>query len=51
MPTGDAERLMHGRMIVQINVDAVAPHRAPAIGAEQPSMVFSVIVRDVHRAL
>ena len=31
----DAERFVHRRVIVQIIVDAVAPHIAPAIGAEQ----------------
>ena len=43
---------MHGRMVVQVIVDAVAPHRAPAIGAEQPfDGLFRVIVGDVDRAL
>ena len=52
MPTGDAERLMHGRMVVQIIVDAVAPHRAPAIRAEQSlDGLFRVIVRNVDRGL
>jgi hypothetical protein len=31
----DAEGFMHGRVIVQVAVDAVAPHVAPAVGAEQ----------------
>src|ERR1700753_2301039 len=35
MATGDAERLVNGGVIVQIVVDAVAPHIAPAMGAEQ----------------
>src|SRR5260370_33315914 len=46
------ERFMHGRMIVRIIVDAVAPHRAPAIGAEQSlDGFFGMIVGDVDRAL
>ncbi len=52
VPTGDAERFMHRRMVVRIVVDAVAPHRAPAIGAEQPlDGLFGVIVRHIHRTL
>ena len=52
MAAGDAERLVHGGMVVQIIIDAVAPHRAPAMGAEQPlDGFFRVIVGDVHRAL
>jgi hypothetical protein len=50
--TGDAEHFMHGGVVVQIIVDAVAPHRAPAIGAEQSlDGFFRVVVRNVDRAL
>jgi len=40
----DAERFMNRGVVVQIVVDAVAPHIAPAIGAEQPLDVFLGVV-------
>ncbi len=52
MAAGDAERLMHRGVVVQIIIDAVAPHLAPAIGAEQSLDGFlGVTVGDVDRAL
>ena len=49
---GDTERFMNRRVVVQIIVDAVPPHRAPAIGAEQAlDGFFRMIVGDVDRAL
>jgi hypothetical protein len=35
MAAGDAECFVDGGVVVQVIVDAVAPHIAPAIGAEQ----------------
>ena len=52
MATGDAQRFVNRGVIVQIVVDAVAPHVAPAIGAEQPlDGLFGMIVVDIDRAL
>ena len=52
MAARDAERLVNRRMVVQIIVDAVAPHLAPAIGAEQSlDGFFGMRVGDVDRAL
>ena len=48
----DAEHFMHGRVVVQIIVDAVAPHRAPAIGAEQSldGLLGMIVARRRRRA-
>ena len=49
---GNAERLVHGRMVVQIIEDAVAPHITPAVGAEQTfDGLFGMVVGDVERQL
>src|SRR5260370_901474 len=49
---GDAERFMDRRVVVQIIVDAVAPHIAPAIGAEQSlDGLFGMRVIDRDRLL
>jgi hypothetical protein len=52
MAAGDAERFVHGGVVVQIVVDAVAPHVAPAVGAEQAFDGFLRMgVGDVDGAL
>src|ERR1700682_2178657 len=48
MAAADAERFMNRRVVVQIVEDAVAPHVAPAIGAEQSLDGFlGMLVVDV----
>src|SRR3981081_3500602 len=52
MAAGDAKRLVHRRVVVQIIEHAVAPHLAPAIGAEQSLDGFlRVAVVDIDSAL
>src|SRR6266567_7605881 len=52
MAAGNAERLVNGGMVMQIIVDAVAPHLAPAVGAEQSlDGFFGVLVVDVDGTL
>src|SRR6266480_5186171 len=52
MAARDAEHLMHGGVIVHKIVDAVAPHRAPAVGAEQSfNRLFGMVVVDSDHAL
>ena len=47
---GNAQHLMYGGMVMREVVDAVAPHRAPAIAAEQPLDRGLGILADVDRA-
>src|SRR6202023_1833735 len=52
MAARDAENFMDRGVVVQIIVDAVAPHFAPAIGAEQSlDGFFGMIVIDGYRPL
>src|SRR6266700_4101358 len=52
MAAGNAERLVNGGMVMQIIVDAVAPHLPPAVGAEQSLDGFlGVLVVDVDGTL
>jgi hypothetical protein len=52
VPTRNPERFVNGRVIMQIVVNAVAPHVAPAIGAEQLfDRPFRMIVGHIDRAL
>src|SRR5712664_2325633 len=52
MAARNAECLVNGGMVMQIIVDAVAPHLAPAVGAEQSLDGFlRVLVVDVDGAL
>ena len=52
MAARDAERFVNRGVVVQIIVDAVAPHVAPAIGAEQSlDGLFGMVVIDVDGAL
>lgn len=52
MATGDTKRFVNRGVIVQIVENAVAPHIAPAVGAEQTLDGFLwLIVIDVDRGL
>src|SRR6185437_7669040 len=52
MSAGDAEHLVHGRMIMQEVVNAVPPHVAPAIGAEQSfDRLFWMAAIEIDRTL
>ena len=48
----DAECLVHDGVIMRKVVDAVTPHRAPAVGLEQAfDSRFGMAARHIHRAL